>query len=85
MAEGAWIRMVPEEETEGELAELYREYMDPIHGVVDNILKVHGIRPKTLRDHGQLYRTTMYGPSELSRVEREMIAVVVSAINECHY
>lgn len=85
MGEGAWIQMIHEQEAEGELAQLYQQYEDPVHHAVDNILKVHGIRPQTLRDHGQLYRTTMYGPSELSRVEREMIAVVVSAINECHY
>jgi AhpD family alkylhydroperoxidase len=27
----------------------------------------------------------MHGPSELTRAQREMIAVVVSAENECHY
>jgi AhpD family alkylhydroperoxidase len=32
-----------------------------------------------------LYRTVMFGPSELTRVEREAIAVKVSAVNGCHY
>lgn len=85
MRRHAWIRVIPEEQAEGELAELYAEYLDPIHNVVDNILKIHSIRPKTLVDHAKLYRTTMHGPSGLSRAEREMIAVVVSSINECHY
>ncbi len=33
----------------------------------------------------KLYKTLMYGKSPLRRTEREMIAVVVSAINQCHY
>ena len=85
MVEKAWINMIREKEAEGALAELYERYEDPEHGKVDNILKIHSLKPRTLRDHGNLYRTTMYGPSELSRVEREMIAVVVSSLNECHY
>lgn len=85
MTARAWIKVISEEEAEGWLAELYEKYLDPVHGVVDNILKVHSLKPRTLRDHGQLYVTTMQGPSELSRAEREMIAVVVSSINHCHY
>ncbi len=32
-----------------------------------------------------LYRAVMFGPSELSRTERELLAVVVSNANDCHY
>ena len=85
MTKSAWIKVIPEAEAEGELAELYEQCEDADHGVVDNILKIHSLKPRTLRDHWNLYRTTMYGPSQLSRAEREMIAVVVSAINQCHY
>lgn len=85
MGKYAWIRVIPEGDATGRLAELYRENLDLRHGVVDNILKVHSIRPQTLADHASLYRTTMYGKSGLSRAEREMIAVVVSSINLCHY
>lgn len=85
MGRYAWIRVIPEGGATGRLAELYQENLDPHHGVVDNILKVHSIRPQTLADHASLYRTTMYGKSGLSRAEREMIAVVVSSINLCHY
>lgn len=81
----AWIRVIPENEARGRLAELYRANTDHRYGVVDNILKVHSIRPQTLADHSALYRTTMFGDSGLSRAEREMIAVVVSSINGCHY
>ena len=51
----------------------------------DNILRIHGIHSRTMRQHYDLYRELMYGKSPLSRIQREMIAVVVSAANECHY
>jgi len=38
-----------------------------------------------MRAHVGLYRTIMFGESPLSRSERETIAVVVSAANDCHY
>ena len=51
----------------------------------DNIIRIHGVNPPTMRQHVDLYRQLMYGPGPLSRIQREMIAVVVSAENECHY
>ncbi len=51
----------------------------------DNILRIHGIHPRTMRQHYDLYLELMRGPSPLSRIQREMIAVVVSAINQCRY
>jgi alkylhydroperoxidase family enzyme len=81
----SWIEMIPEEEAEGELAELYEHERIPQTGTVDNIMKIHGLLPATLRDHSQLYRTLMFGKNGLSRPEREMIGVVVSVVNKCHY
>ena len=54
-------------------------------GRVDNILRIHGLNPPSLGAHYQLYATLMRGRSELTRVQREMIALVVSAVNDCHY
>lgn len=51
----------------------------------DNILRIHGVHPRTMRQHYDLYAELMRGPGPLSRVQREMIAVVVSAANHCHY
>jgi alkylhydroperoxidase family enzyme len=51
----------------------------------DNILRVHGVHPAVMRRHYDLYRDLMYGPGPLSRRQRETIAVVVSAVNACHY
>lgn len=55
------------------------------HGGVDNILRIHGHHPPTLEAHVALYRTLMFGRSPLSRVQREMLAVVVAAALRCHY
>ena len=51
----------------------------------DNIIRIHGINSPTIRPHHDLYRQLMYGRGSLTRIQREMIAVVVSAANECHY
>lgn len=83
----AWIEVIDENDAEGRLARLYRANMDPEHGVVDNILKIHSLRPDTLDGHLKLYRSALHPRAELgmSRREREVVGVVVSAYNECHY
>lgn len=80
----AWIDVIPEEEAEGELKELYDQNIEPWGGV-DNILKIHSLNPGSLKTHIALYKTLMYGKSPIPRPEREMIAIVVSAVNGCHY
>ncbi len=54
-------------------------------GWVANILRVHSLNVPALNAHLGLYRTLMFGPSALTRAEREMIAVAVSAANACDY
>jgi alkylhydroperoxidase family enzyme len=51
----------------------------------DNIVRIHGVHSATMRQHYELYAELMRGASPVSRVQREMIAVVVSATNGCHY
>ena len=51
----------------------------------DNIIQIHGVHSRTMRQHYELYRELMYSRGPLSRIQREMIAVVVSATNQCHY
>lgn len=80
----AWIRVIPPAEATGELAEQYSRMKDP-NGDVANILTVHSLSPAALRTHFDFYRAVMFGPSELSRAQRESVAVVVSVTNQCHY
>jgi alkylhydroperoxidase family enzyme len=59
--------------------------IDPAAARMPHILASHSLNGPALRAHLTLYRTIMFGESGLSRVEREAIAVCVSAANECHY
>jgi len=54
-------------------------------GNVDHIMKIHSLNPQSMLDHENLYRTLMYGKGPLKRPQREMIGVVVSALNHCVY
>ena len=51
----------------------------------DNILRVHGSHSRVMRLHYDLYVELMRGRGPLSRPQREMIAIVVSATNGCRY
>jgi alkylhydroperoxidase family enzyme len=80
----AWIKMILEEQADGELGALYADMIEPWGGV-DNIMKIHSLNPPSLSGHSELYQTLMRGRSDLTRIQREMIAVVVSALNHCRY
>jgi len=81
----AWIRMLAKSDAVGKLAELFRRIAPREDERVDHILAVHSLHPDALEAHLALYRVVMYGASPLSRREREMVAVAVSATNGCHY
>ena len=51
----------------------------------DNILRIHGVNPRAMKDHYNFYLTLMRRPGPLEREQREMIALVVSALNGCRY
>ena len=80
----AFVPYIDEQDASPRLRELFDRYRDP-KGHVDNILRIHGHNPPSLEAHFQLYKTLMHGRSDLTKVQREMIAVVVSQINDCHY
>ena len=80
----AYIPYVPYDDAQGLLAELYSRYGGG-QGRIDNILRIHSLNPRSMRDHLELYSHLMRGPSPLTRVQREMIAVAVSAANDCFY
>jgi uncharacterized peroxidase-related enzyme len=80
----AFLRLIQEHEASGLLAEEYEAGVKRA-GKVFNIVKAMSLRPAVLRRSMQLYREVMFGTSGLSRVERELLAVVVSRANDCHY
>ena len=80
----AWIPMIPEDEAEGGLKGWYETLRDSLGGV-DDIMRIHSINLPTLKGHYELYPSAMKGTPDLPRKQREMIVVVVSTINQCHY
>ncbi len=80
----AYIVYVPHEEGSKKLAELHQRYQEPSGGV-DNIIWIHSHNPAAMEAHYRLYAVAMRGRSPLTRAQREMIAVVVSALNDCQY
>ena len=81
----SWIEIIDDESWDGELAALHQRVADPKSGKVDHIMAVHSLNPRSLAAHDTLYRSAMRGTATLRNVDREMIALVVSTINECHY
>ena len=79
----AHIPYVPESEARGLLARLYARLSGP--DGLDNILRIHSLNPPSMEHHVLLYAHLMRGPSPLSRIQREMIAVTVSSANDCFY
>ncbi len=54
-------------------------------GFVPNVLRAYSLRPKKFEPFRGYNNEVMLGESGLSKLEREMIAVVVSCANHCHY
>ena len=80
----ARITVIPPEEATGELAELHGE-IERSRGRIAAVHQIASLNPESIRAHMDLYRVSMFGRSTLSRAEREMMAVVVSATNGCAY
>ncbi len=54
-------------------------------GFVPNVFSGYSLKPQRLRNFMAMYNEIMLAPSGLSKLEREMIAVVVSSANRCYY
>lgn len=80
----AWIKVIEPADATGELKVEYNK-AERRAGKVFNILKVQSLNAQTLNASIQLYLSTMYGPSGLTRAEREMLGTVVSWANHCFY
>jgi len=79
-----WVKTVEEADAQGYVKAVY-EGMVKQRGWVPNILKSTTTRPEMTRAWMSLYTTLMFGQSDLTRPQREMIATVVSVANRCHY
>ncbi len=80
----SWIRVIPEDEAQGELAETYARIRKE-RGKLSNIMRVQSLDPRAMEAHLDLYMRLLFRQGGLSRAERELIAVVVSVQNGCEY
>ena len=78
------IKVIEYEESEGRLREVYDDIIKT-RGKLAEVHKIQSLRPESIVKHMDLYMEVMFGRSELSRADREMIAVVVSSANSCEY
>ncbi len=80
----AWISLAPVADAVGALKDQYDAALARA-GRIWQIIRVQSLNPLALKQSMALYGAIMHGPSPLSRAQREMLAVVVSRANDCHY
>ncbi len=79
-----WIRQIPVEDATGLLKEQFDQAVERA-GRVWHIVQAMSVNPEALTDSLRFYLTIVTGDSPLSRVQREMLATVVSRELDCHY
>ena len=81
----AWIKMINDSEANNELNEVLKLARTP-HGTVDNVMRVHSLRPNTMRGHLSIYRAALH--DETNKIPtwfQETISSYVSILNKCEY
>lgn len=79
-----FFRFVKPQDAVGTVQEEYSQ-LEKILGFVPSMTQVLSLKPRTMEAHQNLFRTLFYGPSKLSRADREMISTYVSKLNQCVY
>ncbi|MFV2053290.1 carboxymuconolactone decarboxylase family protein [Aliiroseovarius sp. YM-037] len=81
----AWIKMIPDEEADAPLKKALDNARTP-HGTVDNVMRVHSLRPSTMNGHVTLYRACLHDDSNtIPMWFQEVISSYVSTLNTCPY
>jgi uncharacterized peroxidase-related enzyme len=81
----AWIEMISDEDADIDLLEVLSLARTP-HGTVDNVMRVHSLRPSTMRGHVVLYRAALHDDTNtLPGWLQETISSYVSILNHCPY
>ncbi len=79
-----WIKQIPLDEATGLVKKQYAAAMKRA-GRVWHVVQIMSLNPMALDASMRFYATVMLGRSPLTRVQREMLATVVSAELDCHY
>jgi uncharacterized peroxidase-related enzyme len=78
------LDMPPQAKLQPELAAYFVKCQEKL-GFVPNVLQAYAFDHAKLKSFIDLVDDLMLGESGLTKLEREMIAVAVSAVNHCHY
>lgn len=81
----SWIKTIDYEKAEGKLKRLYKRFKGP-NNKVDNVLKIHSLRPHTLEGHMVLYKAVLHhSENTLPKWYLEALGCYVSHLNNCEY
>jgi uncharacterized peroxidase-related enzyme len=81
----SWIRMLQYEESTGYLRQLYDRVKGP-GGAIDNVMKIHSLRPHTMEGHSALYKSVLHHTDNTTPVWfLECLGIYTSLANNCDY
>lgn len=81
----AWIRMLSEQDADAALKRMFDDVRTP-HGTVDNVMRVHSLRPHTMEGHLALYKSVLHHPGNVLPLWfLEVVASYTSILNRCGY
>lgn len=79
-----WIHQIPVAEATGLLKQEFDKALQRA-GRVWHIVHIMSLNARALKASMELYGAAMHAPGPVPRYQREMLAVVVSRVNGCHY
>ena len=80
----AWLHVPSEDEVPEEVRSLWQRAEEKL-GFVPNVLRTWALRPQHMLRWRKYMDELLKGDSGLTEAQREMIGVVVSSTNRCHY
>jgi uncharacterized peroxidase-related enzyme len=81
----SWIETIDYDTAKGKLKSLYKRVKGPDNNV-DNVLKIHSLRPHTLEGHMVLYKAVLHhSGNTLPKWYLEALGCYVSHLNNCKY
>lgn len=79
-----WIEQIPIDKATGFLKHQFDAAIERA-GRIWHIVHIMSLNPRVLKSSIEFYSSIMFGKSPLTRVQREMLAIVVSSELECYY
>lgn len=81
----SWIKTIPFEKATGKLLKIYQKVAGPNNNI-DNVLKIHSLRPHSLEGHMKLYKNVLHHHNNtLPKWYLESLGTYVSHLNKCNY